>query len=203
MAEIIEEVEEYTAPDEWAGIRTMYDPRRQQELDELSREFFMRGGVATWLPPEPTRRERKNALYYASKKVADREAKREGIQKASDLPMVERIKELIAGPVMSRAKLNSILGISDSQSMRLFSRYLKDDPRAEPYLSRTAAQVRYEADARDTQRLAQVNAALEIGIRGWDNICRATQMTHNTLQRIVTIYGLNIRKTGRKEEHAA
>lgn len=195
MTEILEDTEEYIVPDAWAGIRTTYDPRRQAELDELKREFFLRGGVAQWIPPEPTRVERKNALYYASAKVAEHEAKRRVVQKATDLPMVERMREYMAGPVTSRAIMNKALGLSDSKCVRLINLYLKDEPLAEPYMARLESDLQAETRERDDARLAQLNSAMALGIRGWNELCKATGMTHNTLQRLVSIHGLIIRKT--------
>lgn len=203
MTEILEDDGcEDLEPDTWAGVKRFYDPRPQKEIEQLQAEFFQRGGVAIWVPPVELRYH-KHGEYYGYSKPPTEAAKRKRaiIPRHKDQPTIERIDLYLSlnGIPTSRMHMCQTLEISDSTAVRILKRYFSEDERATPYQKQDWSVLRNKYEEDDQRRLAAIQACLDAGIRGHDQVRRTTGISKNVLARLITTYGLKIAHTTHKE----
>lgn len=170
MTEILERDEcDGLEPDMWAGIHRHYDPRPAMELERLQREFFERGGVATWLPPKKAKEEIRQGDYYAFMKPVEK-PKNMGHVGSRKMPgdelLVLKVEHLLStNPPASRRQLALAIESSDNVTCRILDLYFKEDPRANAYRYK-GSQRAIEAEIED-RKLAELLSLCfkEMGLR--------------------------------------
>lgn len=198
MTEILEiDYSDDIEPDHWAGVIRHYDPLPQQELDQLKAEYFLNGGVATWVPPQRLVAERKHfgGYYYPD---APKEVKPRIMTRPVDDPeKVERVEQwLQRDEPTSRREMYLALNMSDTLVVRILRQYFLDDPRAQHYIPMGQAALDAKRLEEDMKLRDKILFCVEHGQWRTRDILKTTGLTDVMFRRIVDKFNIRIKQGG-------